>query len=83
MSEDPDALLAQAEERDLAISLITDNCRVCLHHLAFYEAGMIASESSAKAILQQICRNDPSESAKLTQQVCTSLFISIRCLIMF
>lgn len=65
------------EDRDLALTLITENCKVCLTNLSFYEAAFIASDSAAKAILQQMCRKDTDESFKLMEQAMKKLYYLI------
>ncbi len=57
------------EDRDCAVEMLTDHCFTCLSHLSFYEAGLIASESSAKAILSQVCRKDANVALQLMEQV--------------
>ena len=65
------------EERDLSLALITENCKACLSNLSFYEAAFMASDSAAKAILQQMCRKDADESFKLMEQAMKKLYYVI------
>ena len=52
--------------------LISENCRLCLSELTFYEVGMTANEEAARAIVKRVCYGDLDVSATLLQQVSAS-----------
>lgn len=55
---------------------LTEQCHFSLSRIALYEAGMVASEASVRAIAQRVCLRNQFVSSQLMEQVDRSLFIA-------
>jgi hypothetical protein len=73
---------SEGEDETVAVPIsqlpLSDSCRLCLCAIPLYEAGLEASEASAKAIARRVCSGDEEISILMVRQVQTIMHIVIK-----